>query len=120
LGQADILEEAKLSMSEKISLRQIIGAILSELKALLKEYINEAETAFKKRLKRLLIISIISSVLMTLGISLIGSASQPQHQPLRPYQLLHPYFQNGTLPTVDSTGQVSYTSLALDSSGNPT
>ena len=62
-------------MSEKISLREIIGAILSEIKALLKEYMNEAETAFKKRLKRLLIISIISSVLMTLGISLIGSAS---------------------------------------------
>ncbi len=62
-------------MSEKISLREIIGAILSEIKALLKEYVNEAEAAFKKRLKRLLIISIISSVLMALGISLIGSAS---------------------------------------------
>jgi len=62
-------------MSEKISLRQIIGAILSEIKAILKEYVNEAEVAFKKRLKRLLIISIISSVLMALGISLLGSAS---------------------------------------------
>lgn len=62
-------------MSEKISLREIIGAILSEVKDLLKEYMNEAEVAFKKRLKRLLIISIISSVLVTLGISLIGSAS---------------------------------------------
>ncbi len=62
-------------MSEKISLREIIGSILNEIKALLKEYMNEAEAAFKKRLKRLLIISIISSVLITLGISLIGSAS---------------------------------------------
>ena len=62
-------------MSIKLSLREIIGAILSEIKALLKEYMNEAEAAFKKRLKRLLIISIISSVLMALGISMIGSAS---------------------------------------------
>ena len=75
LRSSDILEEAKLSMSEKISLREIIGAILSEIKALLKEYMNEAEAAFKKRLKRLLIMSIISSVLMALGISFLGSAS---------------------------------------------
>jgi hypothetical protein len=62
-------------MSEKISLREIIGAILSEIKAILKAYMDEAETAVKKRLKRLLIISIIGSVLMALGISLLGSAS---------------------------------------------
>ena len=36
---------------------------------------NEAEVAVKKRLKRLLIISIVGSVLMALGISFIGSAS---------------------------------------------
>ena len=62
-------------MSEKISLREIIGAILSEIKAILKEYMNEAEAAVKKRLKKLIIISIIGSVLMALGISFIGSAS---------------------------------------------
>jgi uncharacterized BrkB/YihY/UPF0761 family membrane protein len=62
-------------MSEKISLREIIGAILSEIKAILKAYMNEAEAAFKKRIKRLLIISIVGSVLMALGISFIGSAS---------------------------------------------
>jgi phosphotransferase system glucose/maltose/N-acetylglucosamine-specific IIC component len=62
-------------MSEKISLREIIGAILNEIKAILKEYVNEAETAFKKRLKRLLVISIVGSVLLALGISLIGSAA---------------------------------------------
>ena len=62
-------------MSEKISLREIIGAILSEIKAILREYVNEAEAAFKKRLKRLLIISIVGSVLMALGISFLGSAS---------------------------------------------
>jgi len=62
-------------MSEKISLREIIGAILSEVKAILKAYMNEAEAVVKKRLKRLIIISIVGSVLMALGISLIGSAS---------------------------------------------
>lgn len=62
-------------MSEKFSLREIIGAILSEIKAILKAYMNEAEAAVKKRLKKLIIISIIGSVLMALGISFIGSAS---------------------------------------------
>jgi hypothetical protein len=62
-------------MSEKISLREIIRAILNEIKAILKEYMNEAEVAFKKRIKRLLIISIVGSVLMALGISFLGSAS---------------------------------------------
>lgn len=36
---------------------------------------NEAEAAVKKRLKRLIIISIIGSVLMALGLSFLGSAS---------------------------------------------
>jgi TRAP-type C4-dicarboxylate transport system permease small subunit len=62
-------------MSEKISLRELIGVFLTEIKALLKEYMNEAETAFKKRLKKLLVISIVGSVLMALGISFLGSAS---------------------------------------------
>jgi hypothetical protein len=62
-------------MSEKISLKEIIGAILNEIKAILKEYMNETEAALKKRLKKFIIISIIGSVLMALGISFIGSAS---------------------------------------------
>ena len=62
-------------MSEKISLREIIGAILNEIKTILKDYINETEVAVKKRLKKLIIISIVGSVLMALGISFIGSAS---------------------------------------------
>jgi hypothetical protein len=62
-------------MSEKITLREIIGAILNELKAILKAYMNEAEAIFKKRLKKLIIISIIGSVLIALGISFLGSAS---------------------------------------------
>ena len=62
-------------MSEKISLREIIGAILNEIKAILKAYMNEAEATVKKRLKKLIIVSIVTSVLISLGISFIGSAS---------------------------------------------
>jgi hypothetical protein len=62
-------------MSEKISLREIIGVILNEIKAILKDYINETEDALKKRLKKLVIISIIGSVLIALGISFLGTAS---------------------------------------------
>ena len=62
-------------MSIKMSLREIIATILNEIKAALKEYANEAEAAFKKRIKKLLITSIVSTVLMSLGISLAGSAS---------------------------------------------
>jgi hypothetical protein len=62
-------------MSEKFSLREIMGSILKEIKAILKEYMHETETAVKKRLKRLIMISIVTSVLLSLGISLIGSAS---------------------------------------------
>ena len=62
-------------MSEKFSLREILISILNEIKAIIKEYMNEAETAVKKRLKRLIVMGIVSSVLLTLGISLIGSAS---------------------------------------------
>ena len=58
-----------------MSIREIIAAILNEIKAALKEYANEAEVAFKQRIKKLLIVSIVSSVLMALGISLAGSAS---------------------------------------------
>jgi hypothetical protein len=57
------------------SLGEIIKLLFNEIKAILKEYLNEAETALKKRLKKLLITSIIVSVLLTLVISFIGSAS---------------------------------------------
>lgn len=62
-------------MSEKISLREIIAALLNEVKAILREYMNEAEVAVKKRVRKLLITSIVGSVLMALGISFLGTAS---------------------------------------------
>jgi len=57
------------------SLGEIIKLLFNEVKAFLKEYLNETQTALKKRLKKLLITSIIVSVLLTLVISFIGSAS---------------------------------------------
>ena len=57
------------------TIKEIIEALFNEIKALFKEYLNETETALKKRLKKLLISSIIVSVLTTLVISFIGSAS---------------------------------------------
>ena len=57
------------------SLKEIIYALLNEIKAILIEYVRETETALKKRLQRLLITGIIVSVLLALVISLFGSAS---------------------------------------------
>jgi len=57
------------------TVREIIYALLNELKAILKEYVHETETALKKRLQKLLITSIIVGVLLALAISLVGSAA---------------------------------------------
>jgi hypothetical protein len=57
------------------SLGEIIKVLFNEIKAILREYVHETETALKKRLKRLLITGIIGSVLLTLIISLFGSAA---------------------------------------------
>ncbi len=55
--------------------REIIDALLNEIKAVLRAYFHETEAALKKRLQRLLIIGIIGSVLFALVTSFIGSAS---------------------------------------------
>ena len=55
--------------------REIIDALLKEIKAVLKEYVHETEAAIKKRLQRLLISGIIVSILLFVVISLIGSAA---------------------------------------------
>ena len=57
------------------SVREIIKAFLNEVKAILREYVDETETALKKRLKKLLITGITISILLALVISFIGSAS---------------------------------------------
>ncbi|MGD6852399.1 MAG: hypothetical protein ACQCN6_10110 [Candidatus Bathyarchaeia archaeon] len=63
-------------MTEKKSgLKDIITQFLDEIKAILKEYAQKQETALKNRLKKLLIISITSAVIMSIGISMAGAAS---------------------------------------------
>ena len=57
------------------SLREIIEALFNEIKAVLKGFVHETETALKDRLKKLLITSIIISILLALTISFIGSAA---------------------------------------------
>jgi len=54
--------------------REIIDALLKEIKSALRERVHETEAALKKRLQRLLISGIIVSVLLVIVISLIGSA----------------------------------------------
>jgi len=57
------------------SLKEIIYALLNELKAILREYFRETENALKKRLQKLLITGIVVIVLIALVVSLIGSAA---------------------------------------------
>ncbi len=56
------------------SLKEIIYALLNEIKVILKEYVHETEIALKKRLQKLLITGIIVSVLVALVILSVGSA----------------------------------------------
>jgi di/tricarboxylate transporter len=54
--------------------QRIAEEVLKEIKAILREYLYETEAALKKRLRKILITGIIIGVLMTLVISLLGSA----------------------------------------------
>jgi len=56
-------------------INEAIMSFLDEVKAALKEYADKQETALKARVKKLLILSITSAVLLALGISIAGSAS---------------------------------------------
>ena len=56
-------------------IREIIDALLKEIKCILREYVQETEAAIKKRLQKILFAGIIVSIMMTLIISLIGTAA---------------------------------------------
>lgn len=56
-------------------LKDVIKQFLNDVKVALQEYLQETEDALKQRLKRLLIFSIVTAILVSLAISLIGSAS---------------------------------------------
>jgi hypothetical protein len=55
--------------------RKIADALRNVTKAILRDYVHETEADIKKRLKRLLITGIVVSVLLSMVIVLIGSAS---------------------------------------------
>jgi di/tricarboxylate transporter len=57
------------------TVREIINALLNEIKSVLREYMHEAKSALKKRLQRLLITGTVVGVLIALVISLIGTAA---------------------------------------------
>jgi di/tricarboxylate transporter len=54
---------------------KITDAILSEIKAILRESVHDAEAAIKKRLRKILIMGVVIGVLTTLVISFLGSAA---------------------------------------------
>jgi len=55
--------------------REIIESLLKEIKAVVRDYVHETSAALKKRLQKLLIAVIVSSVLLALVISFFGSAA---------------------------------------------
>jgi uncharacterized membrane protein YccC len=55
--------------------KSITDMVLDEVKAFIRGYAHETEVRVKKRLKRLIITGVITSVLSALAISLLGSAS---------------------------------------------
>ena len=55
--------------------REIIESLLKEIKAVVRDYVHETSDALKKRLQKLLITVIVSSVLLALVISFFGSAA---------------------------------------------
>jgi len=58
-----------------VSLKEIIYMVLNEAKLALREYMRDTEDALKKRLKKILLYGIITSVLVALITSFLGSAS---------------------------------------------
>ena len=58
-----------------VSLKEIIYIVLNEAKSALRDYMHNTEDALKKRIKKILIYVIVTSVLVALITSFLGSAS---------------------------------------------
>ena len=54
--------------------RKFTDAIFNEIRAILREYAHETEAALKQRLKRLVLMGIITSILVSLVITMLGTA----------------------------------------------
>ena len=61
--------------TKKFSLREIIAALLNEIKDAVKQYLEETEGALKKRLHKLLLTGIIGTILLALIITFVAAAS---------------------------------------------
>ncbi len=58
-----------------VSLKEIIYVLLNEVKSVLRDYMHDTEDALKRRIKKILIYGIVTSVLVALITSFLGSAS---------------------------------------------
>jgi len=57
-----------------MSIKELIQSFFEELKKALREYAQKQEAALKERLRKILIVSITSAVLLTIAISMAGTA----------------------------------------------
>jgi hypothetical protein len=58
-----------------VSVKEVVVGLLNELKAALKAYLHDTEVAFKKRVRKLLLVSITGMVLLAVAITFLGSAA---------------------------------------------
>jgi Na+/proline symporter len=56
-------------------LKEVLKQLFNEVKTALEEYFQETESVIKQRVKKLLIFSIATTILLSVAISMIGAAS---------------------------------------------
>ena len=56
-------------------LKDVLKQLFNEVKTALEEYFQETESVIKQRVKKLLIFSIATTILLSVAISMIGAAS---------------------------------------------
>jgi len=56
-------------------LKDVLKQLFNEVKVALEEYFQETEAVMKQRIKKLLIFSIATTILLSVAISMIGAAS---------------------------------------------
>jgi hypothetical protein len=62
-------------IDQMVSLKEIFAILLSEAKLALRDYMHDTEDAVKRRIKKMLIFGIITTILVALITSFLGSAS---------------------------------------------
>ncbi len=54
--------------------KETVEELINEVKAAVRDYLRDAENTLRKRLKRLLVVSVVGLVLVALVVSFVGSA----------------------------------------------